>query len=663
VTAAEALQQAKQFHAAGDLPRAEHLYRQLLAANPNDPETLNLLGMLAQQTGHHQAAAQLIGRAVELLPTAPELHTNLGVTLAALGDPDRAAACYRTALSLAPNYSPAHNNIGQLQRDAGRFDAAIASFERAAELEPDNAEVWANLGLALVDRGRRGSAATALENAVRLDPSHALAWSKLGRALGEHGRFEQAIVALRRAIDLRPHDGSARVSLAVALESQARSDEALPVLREAIDAAPDDREVWSAYLLSLHYAPTIDRQFIFDEHRKWGERHRHPATSPALRDCATHEPQRILRVGYVSGDFRHHPIAKFMEPLLADHDPSAVDVVCYSDVLDVDETTERLRGLSPRWVDVTRLNDERFAERVRADAVDILVDLSGHTSSHRLLAFGRRAAPVQVTYLGYPDTTGLPAMDYRITDAIADDASADAFHTERLVRLPRCAWCYQPPTDAPDVGPLPAERNGLVTFGSFNMLGKLSPAALDLWSGVLAAVPKSRLLLKAAGFGEEQTRRRVADLFAARSISSDRLLFRSFDLSPRDHLGAYNDVDIALDTFPYHGTTTTCDALWMGVPVVTLVGEAHVSRVGASLLDAAGLSDLAAASPERFVETAVRLANDDALPILRANLRDRIRHHSPLTDGQSLARSLENAYREMWRRQQQQQRASETEAD
>jgi predicted O-linked N-acetylglucosamine transferase (SPINDLY family) len=330
--------------------------------------------------------------------------------------------------------------------------------------------------------------------------------------------------------------------------------------------------------------------------------------------------------------------------VLEHYDRERFEVHCYATNGAVDEVSERLRARVDGWVQAERLTDEELAARVRADGIDILVDLAGHTSGNRLLAFARRAAPVQVTWLGYPTTTGLSAMDYRITDWEVDPAGYEAFNAERPLRLPGSYFCYRPYERAPQVAPLPALRSGTVTFGSFNNFAKVSPAVLALWAQVLQAVPGSRLLLKARSLADAQVRQALLERLGAQGIEGERIDLRGWEAEVGGQLALYGEVDIGLDTWPYNGATTTCEALWMGVPVVSLSGATHASRMGRSILKAAGLAHCVADTPEAYVRAAVALAGDlDALARLRAGLRERLRA-SPLTDEIAFTRNLEAAY-------------------
>jgi protein O-GlcNAc transferase len=355
-----------------------------------------------------------------------------------------------------------------------------------------------------------------------------------------------------------------------------------------------------------------------------------------------------LRIGYVSGDFREHSVAYFVEPLLRGHDRTAVEVFCYADHRLDDAVTERLRGYADQWRPIAGMADDTVGELIRRDAIDVLVDLGGHSAENRLGVFARRAAPVQATWLGYPNTTGLAEIDYRLTDAVADPlGAADAWHAEKLVRVPGCFLCYGMPDVLPDVGALPAEANGFVTFGSFNNLAKVSERTMRLWGRVLDAVPGSRLLLKYRSLADAGTRSVVAEMMTRCGINPGRVEMAGHAASREDHLRMYGRVDVALDTTPYCGTTTTCEALAMGVPVVTLAGDAHVSRVGASLMHAMGLWEMVAKSGEEYVGIAVTLAGDlERMKATRIGLRERMRA-SALCDQGGFSKVMETALREM----------------
>jgi predicted O-linked N-acetylglucosamine transferase (SPINDLY family) len=633
--------------------------------------------------GRAAEAVVVFERALALEPNAPDAVLDYAKALHAQGRLSDAVSAYRRAVTLASNFREAHDQLGALLLETGAFAEAAEALAQANRIEPRPA-TCANLGSALqalsrldeaiitlrqwvqlaptdpaahrwlgVAHWQKGDGPPAIEayrEAVKLDPRDAEAFSHLGNLLLQSYDLGASVDASRRAIELNPARADAHTNLGIALLRQGRIRKAIDASRQAVRVAPKLAGAHSNLLLALNYDDTATPEDVFAEHVRFGERFGEQAGwSPAPHDN-DRSPDRRLRIGYVSPDFRDHPVARFMEPILAGHDPAQVEVLCYASEPHADAVTERLRRCNVVWRPIHQFSDDRCSALIRADRIDILVDLAGHTALGRPTLFARKPAPVQVTYLGYPNTTGLREIDYRITDAKADPpGKADALNVERLVRLPDTAWCYSPPADAPDVNELPPlSAAGRVTFGSFNAIPKLSASTIELWSTLLDRVPESRLLLKAASFLDRETRERVAAAFGTRGIGEDRLILRPAVIGVAGHLGTYHDVDVALDPTPYNGTTTTCEALWMGVPVVTLVGRAHASRVGASLLTTIGLSELVATTREEFLQIATDLATDlPKLKDLRGGLRDRMRR-SPLTDGPRFVRDLEKAYRAMW---------------
>ncbi len=627
-------------HRAGRLEQAEQIYRQILTINPNHADALHLLGVVAFQTDHHRDAIALIEQAIRINPRAPDYQSNLADVYVALGQLDAAVTHYRNAIAANPRSLHAYNNLGMTLVNLNRLDDAIAVYRTALNVDPNDTHTHNNLGIALFAQGHTDDALRSFEQALKLDPRNHEPHTNIGWALQIVHQHEAAIAAFQKAIAIEPRHSIAHLNLGMSYLAQGRVDEAFASLRTASELRPTDRGPRSNMLLAMHYDTRFSPVEVFEAHRRWSDGLQVPARPPI--DATEHR----IRVGYVSPDFRAHSVAFFIEPVLQAHDRTAVEVFCYSIVRKPDDTTRRIASHAQHFVDAASLTDAQLADRIRADRIDILIDLAGHTACNRLLVFARQPAPIQATYLGYPDTTGLPAMQFRIVDSVSDPAG-DEFHTEELIRLPRCAWCYRPADDSPPVNELPARSGNRITFGSFNTLPKLSTATLDLWSRILAAVSNSCLVIKAPPLRDESTKERITRAFAARNVPADRLRFRTRDNSLSDHFKSYHEIDIALDTFPYHGTTTTCDALWMGVPVVTLAGNTHVSRVGVSLLNAVGLPELVADSPEQYVSVAVELAADlPRLASLRASMRDRM-SRSPLMDARSLAAALEAAFRDM----------------
>jgi len=518
-------------------------------------------------------------------------------------------------LALNPQDPVVLTNLGNALINLSRYEEAVDCFREATALAPDHADAHYNWGTAHLRAERFHAAAEKFSDALAKDPNLSEAAIGLGSALLDLGRVEEAIDAFRRVLSLRP----------------------------------DDRNVHSQLLFCLLHSPETTQQQVFTEHRAWEQRHATRFVSGSSGHRNSPEPERRVRIGYVSGDFRHHSVSQFFEPVLVQHDRGGFEIFCYSNLSFVDATTERLRRGADCWREISSLGDDAVADLVRGDGVDILVDLSGHTKYNRLPMFARKPAPVQITWLGYPATTGIEAIDYRITDAIADPAGAEDLTSETLIRLPSGFLCYSPPREALPVGALPASSAGHITFGSFNSLAKLNPVVIGLWKAILAAVPGSRLLIKAQAIVDRDTRAHCLGRLAAQGIAPDCLDFVPGTQTLSEHLATYNRVDIALDPFPYNGATTTCEALWMGVPVVTLAGDRHAGRVGASLLTRIGMEDMVAHTSAAYVAAAVALASDAVrLSALRARMRDRI-SASPLTDAVSFTRDLEQAYRYTWR--------------
>jgi len=558
-----------------------------------------------------------------------------------------AEALYRQVLAQEPNRAEAHFNLGEILGRLGKTDQSIACYERAIQFKADFREAHYNLGNALKEAGRLDEAIAAFGRAIRVLPDFAMAHSGLGSALRQRGRIDEAIACYQRAIELGPPNAWTYNSLANALGEVGQREEAIASSRRAIALAPNAPKMHSNLLLRLQYDPGSDAASILAEHQAWADRHAQPLAREIVPPANDRSPDRQLRIGYVSPDFRHHSVAYFFLPLLQHHDRARFRTYCYASVLRPDGVSERTRRQCDVWRDISRTNDAAAAELIRSDAIDILVDLCGHFEGGRLLIFARKPAPIQVTYLGYPNTTGIAAVDYRLTDALADPPGlTEWMNVETLWRLRECAWCFEPLDEAPEVE---ASADGPITFGCFNAFRKINSGLVERWAELLRRVPSSRLLLKSGGAGQVSSQQRMREQFARHGINGDRIEMHGRIAAPRRHLERYRRVDIALDTYPYHGTTTTCEALWMGVPVVTMEGQTHASRVGVSLLNQVGLPELIARDGAQYVEIAAGLAADRArLAEWRRTLRGRMRA-SPLMDGRRLAGEIESAYQQMWR--------------
>ncbi len=645
--AQQLISHALQMFSAGRLDEAAQLCRQLVTLEPAHADAWHLLGLVLYRKSALPDAAQALSRAAKLDPGKPEVHCNLAAVLHALRRDDEALASCQAALELKGDYVEALSNLGVCQKALGQYQQAIAAFSKALAIRNDPS-ILANLANAYSGAGRHEEAVEAARKAIALRPDYANAYTSLASALASLGRQDQAIDHYRRAVALAPGKSEFQQNLAAALLITGEVDQAIAAFNAAIAADPASPIPQSAVLFALHYDPSAEPEAIFTRHVAWGQRHAQPLAAhvPPHANPPEADPNRRLRIGYVSADFRQHSVACFIEPILQQHDRGQFEVFCYADEHSSDAVTERLRKLPDHWRSTARLSDEQLAQSIRGDRIDILVDLMGHTAGNRLLAFARRPAPVQVTYLGYPDTTGVGAIDYRITDNISDPPGmTDQFHTEKLARLPAAPWCYCPPPESQSTHRTPRDPVAPIVFGCFNIPPKISSPARQTWARILHAVPSSRLMLRCRG---ESGARRLIEQFAALGISADRLEIRPHLQNHREHLDLYNQLDIVLDPFPYNGTTTTCEALYMGVPVIALAGRTHASRVGASLLTGIGLPDLIAGNLDQYVTIATRLAGDKSrLDELHQTLRGRMQT-SRLMDAGALTRDLERAYRQMW---------------
>ena len=562
------------------------------------------------------------------------------------GEWHAAQARYAEAAALDPTRWEIPNALGLLQQQRGRYDEALACFDAALLLEPRAAGVLGNRGNVLHALGRYDDALESYRRGLAIDPQRTSLHNNLALTLRRLGRSGEAIRAFERALALDPANVEAMSNLGALLRSVGRLDEAVALHRRAVALAPEHASVRSNFLLTLHYPSNVAPETVFDEHRRWGEAHEPRASAPSHTN--TPDERRPLRIGYLSADFRTHSVAYFLEGIFAEHDPREFRVYAYSDVARPDATTTRFEAWAHAWRPVVGLSDGQVAALIARDEIDVLVELAGHTEDCRLGVLALRPAPVQLTYLGYPGTTGLRSIQYRLVDRWTDPPESAALSTETLVRLPHGFLVYTPPYDAPDVAPLPALRAGRVTFGSFNATSKIDDEVLSTWAAVLLRVPGSRLLLKGQPFADPEVRRRYVDAFARHGVDATRLELRPWEAARTSHLAVYGEVDLALDTFPYNGTTTTCEALWMGVPVVSLVGRAHAARVGLSLLSRLGRPEWAAATRDAYVEQAALLAGDlDRLAELRRTLRATVVERG-LTDGASFTDDLERVYREAW---------------
>ncbi len=567
------------------------------------------------------------------------------MTLHRAGNLAQAEALFRQVLAIAPDHPDAGYHLGQLYNQAGRLGEAIACLRQVIARNPRHGRAFNTLGMALDGIGEGREALDCYRKAARIDPGAYEANYNLGSALLTHDEVDEAVRCLERTVAIDPGRGLAQMTLGQALIRRGDPARALPLLKQAIARRPDLALAHDLYLFALNYLPLSPAE-LFEAHRDWGEQIKTPLTAARQVHRNDHDPWRRLKVGYLSPDFRRHSVAAFVEPLLAHHDKGQVETCGYYNCELNDEFTARIEAGMDHWLPCHALDDEQLAERIRADGIDILVDLAGHTTGNRLAVFARKPAPVQVSYLGYPATTGLGAIDYRLVTAVTDPPGAEAWHSERLWRLPRSLWCYRPdPAMPPVTSETPAHRNCHVRFISANNIAKLSDATVKTWSRILAEIPGATLTL--SGVAEGAARRLLAERFAAQGVAADRILIHG-KLPADEFWSLLGDVDIALDPFPYNGTTTSCESLWMGLPLVSLTGRTSAGRSGIALLETIGLGELAGRDESEYARIAIALAQDlSRMDALRASMRARITA-SALRDEAGLTRDIEAAYRAMW---------------
>jgi predicted O-linked N-acetylglucosamine transferase (SPINDLY family) len=604
------------------------------------------LGNALIQLGQVESAIAEYRAAITLTPKFPEAHSNLGNALTMLGRWREAEEACRAAIQLRPNYPAARNNLAGALIGLGRDDEAIAECRKAFELQPNYADAFANLGNAMKDLRRFDEAIGAYKQAISLRPQHAPFYSNLGVALLQAGKADEAMIPIQRALVLAPNLAGAHNNAAGVLKEMGRIREAVDAYRRALELDPSARSTRDNLILAAHYHSDYDGPSLRREAEQWAKIH----AEPFYLHIAPHEndrdPDRRLRVGYVSADFREHTLGHTLLPLIRGHDRTQFEIYCYSNARHTDRITTEFQAESDSWRDIRTLLDDDAAKEIRDDKIDILVDLSLYTAGNRLPIFARKAAPVQVAYLAYAGTSGLRTMDYRLSDRYLDPADSDLVaYVEQTIRLPHSYWYYEPSGQTPEVAPSPSLAKGYVAFGCLNNVAKISQLAIELWAELLSNVKNARILIHSTSSDHQQS---VMSPFVKRGIDSSRIAF--VNTRPwGEFLESFSGIDIALDPFPFAGGITTCDTLWMGVPVVTLSGTTAVGRGGRSILSNIGLPELIASSPHDYVRIATELSADsDRLSELRKAMRDRMKS-SPLMNAAGYVADIESAYRQMWR--------------
>lgn len=680
----QTLQLALNCHQQGQLAQAEVLYEQVLKGLPTHPDALHYFGVLCLQTKRVDQGIALIQRSLAANPKQPSPYVNLGNALVMTGQLTQALATYDTAIQLLPAYAEAHSNRAHVLLSLSRAQEALVSADRALKLEPGMPEAhllkglalnalkrWSealpafdqtlrlapghleammNRGIALTSLRRHAEAETAFKTITQLAPDHADAHSNLGVVLQEMGRLDEAMVAFRRAIELMPEHATARLSLGVAHQERGESAQAAQCFREALRLDPGLDQARNNLLFTLSYDPLCTPEMYLAEARAYGDAVTAKATPFSHEGRALKASAAPLRVGLLSGDLLSHPVGLFLQNVLPHITPERVTLLAYSTQALEDGVTATLKPCFAEWRCLQGLDDASAAALIHEDRPDILLDLSGHTAHNRLPVTAWRPAPVQGSWLGFLASTGVPAIDFILADRISAPLAHQAHFTERIVHLPDTGNCFAPPHESPllAISPPPALNRGHVTFGCYQNLAKISDSMLNAWSAILSALPTARLRIQNRQMTQEASRQALSERLARVGIALERVDMAGGLPGRDEHLASHAEVDIMLDTFPYPGITTTCEALWMGVPTVTLLGQTMLSRQGGSLLTCVGLQDWVATSIEGYVDTAARMAGDSvALQTLRAQLRHRVRGTS-LFDGALFARQLTSTLEQVW---------------
>ena len=620
-------------------------YGKALSIEPADPETWFRTASAHYGSGNIESALEDLNRAIELKPDYFEALCNCAEILRTQGNYEQALSSLDRAIALNPGLPHLHNSAGQICEKIGETRRAIHHYRIALQLDDTFAEAHNNLGNVLAIERNFDEAVLSYKKALKLRPGFFEAYYNLGNCLRETNNFDEAITCFRAALRIQPSSVQALTNYGEALQTTGRINEAQQCYR-TINAEADKPcpKAFGNLLLCTNYDVAYSPGQLFEEHSLFGKTFGLSADS--ISQNVFNDTFRKLRIGYVSPDFCDHPVAKFIEPVLMNHNRETFDIYCYADCQRQDIVGRRIRAMSLCWRDINNMTDQQVSHIIRDDKIDILIDLAGHTSGNRLMVFARKPAPVQMSYCGYPNTTGLPAIDYYITDNILDPDGADSFYVERLLHIPGCFCCFKPPANAPDVNKLPALKNGYVTFGSFHPLMRINECVIDLWCSVLRAIPDSRLRIVRNTLAGS-VRKRIENDFAKHGMAMHRIELTN-EIPAQGYLHLYDNIDISLDTLPWSGHTLACESLWMGVPVITLYGNRHAGRMATSILRNAGLPEWVALTKDQYCGIAVAASSSfDKLSDLRGGLRS-VLADSIICNGGDFTRKLEDAYRSVW---------------
>lgn len=643
----ESLAAALPLHRKGNLDEAENIYISVLEKEPGHADALHLLGLVKRQRGLLDEAIPILEKACVRSPASGQFLVDCADCLREKKEFEKALRYYEQALPLMPGAVSVYFGIAGCSHALGDRAYARQNLQKALDICPDHVEAQFDLGRLYCSEKDYTQAIACFRHALRIRPDFYEAYFNLANCLRETDRLDEAILCFQAALKVNPSSiqgltnyGETLLAAGCVREAEASFLNAVKISKGGCSQAFDN------LLLCMNYNPDYSPRRIFEKHLEFGCFYNQLPWRPEPSD-KSQTTVRKLRIGYVSADFCNHPVARFMEPLLLSHDASSFDIFCYSDVAKPDPVTQRLRTAPLQWRNIYTVDDKEAEETIRNDRIDILIDCAGHTGCNRLRLFAQKPAPLQISYLGYPTTTGIAAMDYYLTDAIMDGSEDASLYTEKLIRVAPCFCCYRPLPDTPEVSELPAIRNGFVTFGSLHTLARLNDQVIELWSRILLSVPKSRLhIIRTTLAG--RIRENLEAKFNNHGVDPQRIDM-IHEIPEAGHLSCYHQIDILLDTFPWSGHTTACESLWMGVPVVTLHGNRHAGRMVSSVLNAAGLTDWTARSAEEYQSIAMKKASSiDELISVRSRLRDIIAA-SNLCNAEKFTRKVEALYTRIWK--------------
>ncbi|MBF0379932.1 MAG: tetratricopeptide repeat protein [Magnetococcales bacterium] len=614
--------------------------------NSRDAEAQRLLdkGVALHKSGDLAQAIEWYEKVLVINPRHTMALSNIGLVAKDQGKLDYAVSCYKKALSINPKLSGVYNNLGLAQKEQGEHSQAVASYQKAIAIEPELGVAYNNLGLALTEEGRYEEAASCYHKLIELQPNFAEAYNNLGLTLKEQFKPDEAEAYFKKALSLKPTFVGAYNNLGQVLKDQGKLQEAITSFQQALLINPRYAKAHSNLLFTISYYAMWDESETLKQHMQWDKIHGQLGGQNLYQHKADNDKDKILNIGYVSADFKRHPVAVFLQHILQSHDKKRFKIFCYSGVVSPDRITAKFKSSADVWHEVFGWGEKKLAQQIFNDKIDILIDLTGHTANNRLKAFTFKPSPIQATYLGYCNTTGLQAMDYWLTDSVLTPDNSSDKSVETTVPLPGCWVCYQPENRV-DVALIKREPDSGVVFGSFNQISKLNDDVVKLWSDILSQVASSKLLLKSKYLNSSNAQKAVIKQFAQYAIDPSRLILQQ---STKDYMQQYGLVDIALDPFPRTGGATTCDALWMGVPVITLAGKRVIQRQGASILTAIGKTDWIATNKEEYVNKAVELAQQGVRSGEKRVELHNIVASSDLCDSAKFITNLEVTYRKMW---------------